>query len=105
MTQKLTTPYHQTQRLFFVALSIFLILFGLYVYFISASVVHVIARKEVDREITYLHSHISDLESSYIDAKQAIGEDTIGQYGFVPAPKKVYVVKAPDNLVLLTHEN
>lgn len=76
----------------------------MYVYFVSASVVHVIARKEVDREIAHVNSRISDLESTYINAKQAIAPGTISQYGFVVAPKEVYIVKAPENLVLLTHD-
>ena len=104
MIQTHTTPYHQTQRLFYIVASLFLILFGLYVYFVSASVVHVIARKEVDKEIAQVNSHISDLESQYINAKQAIDPGSVRHYGFVAAPKKVYIVKAPRNLVLLTHD-
>lgn len=104
MTRANAMPYHTEQRLFFAALSFFLILFGLYAYFISASVVHVVARKEVGREIARASSRIGDLESAYIAAKQAIAPESIGQYGFVIAPaQKVYVRKAPANLVLVTH--
>ena len=72
-------------------------------YFVSASVVHVIARKEIDREIAQAHSRIGDLESTYISAKQAIVPDVIAQYGFVTAPApKIYVRKAPTNLVFAT---
>lgn len=105
MTRTNTTPHHKKQRLFFVALSLFLILFGLYIYFVSASVVQVIARKEIDRELAHINSRIGDLESTYITAKQAIAADTIAQYGFVALPKpKIYVQKAPTNLVLVTHD-
>lgn len=103
MTQQNTTPYHTERLLFFVASSVLFILFGLYVYFISVSVVRVIARKEVDREIAHAHSRIGKLESAYIAAQQAISLDIIVQYGFVSAPlSKIYVEKAPTNLVLLT---
>lgn len=103
MTQTNTTPYHTERRLFFVALSILFILFGLYVYFISASVVQVVARKEIDREIAHVHSRLGDLESAYIAAQQGIAPDTIARYGFVSTPlQKIYVTKAPANLVLLT---
>lgn len=103
MTRTNTTPYHTEQRVFFGALSLFFILFGLYVYFVSAAVVHVIARKEIDREIAHVNSRIGDLESAYITAKQSIAPETIGQYGFVASPsQKIYVQKAPGNLVLAT---
>jgi hypothetical protein len=103
MTYTTTTPYFHQQRLFFAVLSLFLILFGLYVYFISASVVHVIARKEVDGEIARVNSHVSDLEAQYMAAKQAVAPETIAEYGFVPASQKVYIVKAPGNVALLTN--
>jgi hypothetical protein len=104
MTRTATIPYHTERNFFFVALSFFLTLFGLYIYFISASVIHVIARKEIDQKIARVNSHIGEFESTYIAAKQAITPDTIAQYGFVAAsPSKIYVQKAPTNLVLLTH--
>ena len=103
MTRRNTTPYHREQRLFFGAVSVLFILFALYIYFISASVVHVIARKEVDREIAHVASAIGDLEFAYITAKQAIAPERLAKYGFLSAPaQKIYVKKAPTNLVLLT---
>ena len=103
MTRRNTTPYHREQRLFFGAVSVLFILFVLYVYFISASVVHVIARKEVDREIAHVASAIGDLEFAYITAKHAITPERLAQYGFLSAPsQKIYIEKAPTNLVLLT---
>ena len=105
MTRATTsTPYYKERRLFFAASSLCLTLFGLYVYFISASVVHVITRKEVDGQIAQAQSRIGELESTYISAKQAIAPDMIAQYGFVAASPKVYVQKAPKNLVLATHD-
>lgn len=75
-------------------------LFGFYVYFISISVVHVIARKEVEREIAHLNSYIGDLESAYIAARQAVTEETLTQHGFVAASsEKIYVKKANPGLV------
>jgi len=102
MTRINTTPYRIEQRVFFAALSLVFILFGLYIYFLSASVVHVIARKETDKEIAQVQSRIGDLESTYIRAKQAIATETIEHYGFVAIPAtKIYVRKGSPNLVLL----
>lgn len=105
MTHTNTTPYQTKKRLFFMALSTLFIFFGMYVYFVSASVVQVIARKEVEREIVKVNSHIGDLESDYINAKKAITADTLARHGFVVASAdKVYVQKAATNLVLVGHD-
>ena len=105
MTRTNTTPYHTKQRFFLGALSSFLILSGLYMYFVSASVVQVVARKEIEREIVQIDSHIGDLEASYISAKKAITNETISQYGFAPATaEKIYVQRTPSNLVLAWHD-
>ncbi len=92
--------------MFFAALTLLLAMFGAYIYFVSASIVHVIARKEVDRDIAHLHSRIGELESAFIAANQAITEETVTAYGFVAddGSEKVFVRKTPSNLVLVTHD-
>ena len=105
-TRTVTTPYYTQQRWFFAAASFLFILFSLYVYFISASVVQVIARKEVEREIAHMDSHISDLESAYIAAQHAISEQTLAQHGFLTEPtEKIYIEKPSTNLVLRYDED
>ena len=80
-----------------------MLLLGMYMYFVSASVVHVIVRKEIDQDITRVSSKLSDLEASFITAKQAIDEDTITRHGFVFShDSKTYITKAPSSLVLAT---
>jgi len=100
MTRAITTPYAREQRVFFAALSLLLILFGTYIYLVSASIVHVIVRKEIDREIAHLNSRIGDLESAYIAAHERLTEEAVAAHGFVAISEKVYVEKAPTNLVL-----
>lgn len=100
MTKTNTTPYARQQRAFFGALSLLLILFAAYIYFISAAIVHVIVRKEVDREIAELNSKIGDLEAAYITAQSKIDEETIGRFGFAPAEDAVYVRRASTDLAL-----
>lgn len=105
MTRHTTTPYCTERRVFFGALALLIALFGAYIYFVSASVVHVVVREETDKKISYVTSRIGDLESQYLAVQQAITEEDLAQYGFVDAPaEKVYVRKAPDNLVLVTHD-
>lgn len=94
-TRTLTTPYYAERRWFFSVLSLFLILFCLYVYFISVSVVHVVARKEVEREIAHVNSRIGELEAAYIAAAQDIAPESLAQHGFLTAPaEKIYIEKA-----------
>ena len=100
MTRTNTTPYAQQQRIFFAALSLLLILFAAYIYFISAAIVHVIVRKEIDRELTELSSKVGDLEAAYIASQSKIDEETIGRFGFAPASDAVYVRRAATDLAL-----
>lgn len=92
--------------MFFVALALLLMMFSAYIYFVSASIVHVIARKEVDREIAHVHSRIAELESTYIAVNQSISEEMATEHGFTAesATKKVFVQKQPTNLVLVVHD-
>ena len=89
------------QRLFFGALTLCVSLFGVYVYLIGASVVHVVARKEVDQEITALRSRAGELESVYLELGETISAEAISRLGFVAAPsQKTYIAAAPTNLAL-----
>lgn len=91
--------------MFFAALSLLLILFSAYVYFVSASIVHVIVRKEIDREAAYLSSRIGDLETAYIAAQQAIDNDTASARGFdFTQARAVYVRQIDTNPVLVLND-
>lgn len=105
MTHTRTTPYCIERNVFLITLTIFAVCFGLYVYFVSASVVHVIVHKEVDREIATLNSHISELETQYLAAKDAITREDAYARGFVEQPAKVvYVTKRPTGLVRVSND-
>lgn len=103
MKQKITTPYSKEKTVFFAMVFVVFLLFVTYVYFVSASIAHVIVRKEIDRDITGVSSYLSDLEAEFIVAKQAIDEETIRQHGFaLDATSKVYITRRPSSLVLVT---
>lgn len=105
MTRKTTTPYCRERRIFFAAFSLLLILFCAYIYFVSASIVHVIVRKEIDREAAYLSSRIGDLETAYIAAQQAIDDRTVSARGFNLAQTgTVYVRQVDTNPVLVLND-
>lgn len=72
----------------------------LYVYFLSVSVVEVVARKQVDTEITNLYSEISELESTYIERQHAVSEELAMQYGFEKTSKKTFVDSTDSGLAM-----
>lgn len=106
MSSTTTTPYQKERRLFFMAFSLVLTLFAAYVYFVSASVVHVIVRKEINRDIAEVSSRISELEADFITAKDGITEETVVAHGFfITEPEKIYITKTPSSLVLLSNQD
>ncbi len=95
---------HETQRTcFFVAcFSLFLALFA-YIYFLSASVYHVVIRKELDREIASAHSEVSRLEAAYIDAQHQVSSSIASMEGFIVSEEKIFIDRSDDTLVLSTN--
>ena len=92
--------YYSDKRAFMCLCSMSLILFVLYVYFISASVVHVVMRTEISHDITKLSSDISGLESSYIQEQHKVSADIASLQGYAIATEKTFIDKKKDNLVL-----
>ncbi len=99
-TQQFTL--YTDKRGFVVLLCISILLFSLYIYFISASIVHVVIRTEISQDITMLSSEISSLESSYIEAQHKVSSDIATLQGYEETPKKVFINRNPDSLVLRT---
>lgn len=75
-------------------------LFLAYMYFVSASIVHVVIQKEMKRDFTHLHSEIAQLETTYIAAQHAISADIASLQGFVATTEKVFIDRNPGSLVL-----
>lgn len=71
-----------------------------YIYFLSLTVVHVVMRKETDRDITRLHSQISSLESEYMAAQHRISTEISQRTDLTLNNDKIFINKAGANLVL-----
>lgn len=91
---------YKDRRLFFSAVSLVLVLFAGYVYFVSAAVAHVVVRKEINQEITDMQTRISDLEAEYILAKDEVVEDMAYTRGFTKNEEKVFVTMTADAVAL-----
>lgn len=95
-----TTPYYGARLWFIGASGLFCTMFALYIYFVSASVVHVVMRQETDRDIARLNSYVGGLESKYIEAQHAISADIASLSGYVETDDKIFINRTKTNLVL-----
>ncbi len=100
---RVTTQTINIEKAVFMSLAfVTMMLFALYVYFISASVVHVVMRTEVSQEITLISSEISELEGEYIEAQHRVSSDIASLQGYTQTQAKVFIDKTPSSLVLST---
>ena len=76
----------------------------LYMYLLSATVVHVVMQKEGKKEINELHSEISQLEAEYISRQHAVSSEIASMQGFIATNEKIFIDKGDDSLVLLTND-
>lgn len=72
----------------------------LYLYFLSASIIHVVIRQEVAQNIKEVNSNIAALESSYIEAQHHLSASVANLDGYAKAEHKVYINRTPGSLVL-----
>lgn len=101
MTRHKNTKVYQGERKWFLIVSSALFtVFILYIYFISASVVHVVIRKEIDQDIARMSSHVSSLESKYIEAQHSISADIASLAGYQETSDKVFITRTQTSLVL-----
>lgn len=99
-TRSISIPYEKERRWFYAAVSLLLLASGAYMYFLSASVVHVVMRQEVGREIATLQKQLSLLEADYIRAQHTLSEEVATQQGFVAVTEKAYIDVSEPTLVL-----
>jgi hypothetical protein len=94
------TLYAGERTAVMVAGSCFVLAFGLYMYFLSASIVNVVIRQEIDTEIRETSTRIAELEARYVAAKGTVTEATASEKGFMNASTKTFVSKKSENVVL-----
>lgn len=64
-----------------------------YMYFVCASVVQVVIRKDTLQDISQLRSEIAFLESSYIEANYQIGQKVALHNEFTSVKDKIFINK------------
>jgi hypothetical protein len=85
--------------------SVCLALFFMYVYFISAAIVHVVMRTEVSQEVSKIASEISELEGRYIEAQHRVSSDIASLQGYTEVDTKIFIDRTPSSLVLSTSQS
>jgi hypothetical protein len=84
--------------------ALMLILFTLcagYLYFVGASVLHIIARKEAGIETTRLQSAIASMEQEYFALSHSVDESVAASIGLTNLEKTAYVYR-PSTAVAAT---
>ncbi|MEX0930818.1 MAG: hypothetical protein WDZ68_00830 [Candidatus Paceibacterota bacterium] len=88
----------------FAVLTLLVVCFTAYIYFLSMSVVHVIIRKEVNNEIALLQSEIGMLESAYIKQQHAVSNEIVSRTGYVAVTDKIFLDRSDTSLVLSANQ-
>jgi hypothetical protein len=77
-----------------------LLLFSMYIYFISASIVHVVIRTETMQEMKKVSSEISLLEGRFIAAQHKVSSDIASLQGYTVTSKKIFIDRSTPVFVL-----
>ncbi len=88
------------KNLFISFVGVFVCLLGLYMYLVSATVMHVVFQTELKQQTKTVHSEISELENRLIIAQHKVSSDIATLQGFTPITEKVFIDRSPDSLVL-----
>lgn len=80
-------------------LFIFLGLFS-YGYLVKASIINIVDRQEMNKEISILSSKVVSLESEYVKVKNNITVESAKSLGFVSASSQKFVTKTDSALGL-----
>lgn len=78
----------------------FLVAAGVYMYFVSVSIVQVVLQEEAEHTASELRSEIAQLEREYIAAQHVISERIAAEQGLVAVGEKVFLNRDTGSLVL-----
>jgi hypothetical protein len=99
-----TALYGTKSRLLGGAGIICVISFACYTYFLAASVLNVVVRKQIDTDISTIHTTLDELEARYIVATTRINEETAKERGFIEREEKTYLTAKSNTVVLSTND-
>tara|TARA_B100000745_G_scaffold52942_1_gene31471 strand:+ start:271 stop:588 length:318 start_codon:yes stop_codon:yes gene_type:complete len=90
----------KTEQKICIALATVLLgMFISYIYLVSASIVHVVIRTELNQEIQQVSSEISLLESEYIAAQHQVSQSIASLQGYTENSRKIFIDRSAPSLV------
>lgn len=72
-----------------------------YMYFLSASVIHVVMQKQISGEIHELNFEIAKLESNYIEKQHELSREVASLEGFIATENKIFIKKGDTGLAFV----
>lgn len=100
MTKTQIQKLYTDKRAFMLLSCTCVLLCTMYMYFVSASIVHVVLRTEVGSDITLLSSEISELEGKYIEVQHKVSSDIASLQGYQKTGSKIFIDRSEGSLVL-----
>ena len=92
MTRVTQQPQVHVEKLIFMSLVVLcLVLVGLYIYFLCASVSQVVMRTDINQQTVAVSSDISELENTYITQQHKVSEEIVSLQGYTTTDKKVFI--------------
>jgi len=91
---------YQGERLLLIALFFSLCgLIGLYFYFLSFSVIHVVMNEETNEQINKVQSEIARLEAIYMEKQHSLSIEAATRSGYIASGKKIFIDRSNTSVV------
>jgi hypothetical protein len=98
------TTGSKEKKVFFVLISILLVLAMCYAYFVNKTVLNIVARKNIQEEISVLSSDISGLEFDYMKYKNTITLGYTHDLGFNDVKNTTFITRGTSDTRLTLQE-
>ncbi len=72
---------------------------GLYFYFLSVSVIHVVINEELSEEVNKVQGEIAELEAVYMEKQHSLSIDLAKSHGYVATNKKIFIDRSNTSVV------
>lgn len=102
MNYATATTFNTHKKFLALLIVVSLCAMALYVYFMVSAVYQTALRQELADKISNKVLAVSDLESSYLDAKKGITAETVSELGFKQSVVKAYVTKKAEGVAFQT---